>query len=103
MVRIIILENRKWFWISYSNSKTFHFVKIKIIYHLTNILWNLGKEEKHLNKKGGNQEPRLKTWAEAEAISPGSIHEPGLKAGSARARSETFSPGLWLEPGLKSL
>ena len=24
IVRIIILENRKWFWIIYSNLKTFH-------------------------------------------------------------------------------
>ena len=24
IVKIIILENRKWFWISYSNSNTFH-------------------------------------------------------------------------------
>ena len=32
IVRIIILENRKWFWISYSNSNTFHveiFVRFK--------------------------------------------------------------------------
>ena len=38
IVRINILENRKWFWISYSNSNTFHVESIVRFKNMQKIL-----------------------------------------------------------------
>ena len=40
IVRIIILENIKWFWISYSNSNTFHVESIVRFKNMQKILVN---------------------------------------------------------------
>ena len=62
-----------------------------------------------LNMKIGgkqNSNQKFKTKSKKGSFSPGSSHDPGLKASFARvfwaAAKRLFSPGSWLDPGLKN-
>ena len=97
--RIIIIENRKWFWIIYSNLNTFHvesLFKFKTIWNsYSNTLIRIKKAgttfrtkkfEKKLKKdslvpvyrKNRDERSRLAPL-NFQGIGPGSFHQPGRK------------------------
>ena len=98
-VRIIILENRKCFWISYLNSNTFHveiFVRFKsmqklfkfIFKHFSNSLQTFATNR----DKGGICARPSSAPAKNHLVSAGATN---------RDKRVPSCPGSWLQPGLK--
>ena len=97
IVRIIILENRKWFLFIYSNLNTFH---VESLFKFKTI-WNSYSNTLIRKKKAGTTF-RTENF---QGIGPGSCHEPGPKGILARAFSVppkmTFRSGWYHQPGRK--